>query len=94
MLNHLEKIRQKPKRIRKKVAVFVTFVIFLFIVFLWATTFTASFSIDGKKEESRTKKENSPIEVIKKTFNGAVQDVGGKYKERFGNGDKTEDVIK
>jgi len=78
MFQYLEKLRQKPTHIRKRIAFFVTSIFFVMIVLVWGLTFNTP---DKRASQEITKEKTiSPFDTLKETFGNISDDVSSKFK--------------
>lgn len=87
MFNHIEKIRQKPEHVRRRIAVFLTLMLFLVVVFVWI--FAPDVSLVEQEKNRAIDEAPSPFWVLKDTLGDSFNDMGSKleeFKGQFGDG--------
>ncbi len=86
MFRYIEKLQKKPEHIKRGIALFITVLLFLVVIFVWL-------SIAGiplvEKKESHVSETPSPFIVLKNTFGDLTSGAGDnfkKLKEQFNGG--------
>ncbi len=86
MFNTLEKIRQKPERTKKRIALITSLVLVAVIVAVWFTVIYPDLKEENAQEEKLKNLEKSPTASFIETFSNGFSAIGsefGKLKDRI-----------
>ncbi len=79
MFKHIEKIQQKSEHERKRIALIVTVVLFIFVIIFWIVLDSLSTTTKGDVEDKINAP--SPFMNIKDTFGNMLNDVKEKAED-------------
>lgn len=79
MFDLIEKLRQKPDRVKKQIAFLVALFLSGIIFVLWLGVIYPDFRRDQSKKESISKSEPSPLGTFKQTFSAGAGAIGEKF---------------